>query len=84
MGYGAEIRLISPPGLEDIHVSKKILCHRPYRDESPNLSLTLTKQKIILHEYGFGGSGWSLAPGASKKAVELLENYTKINTRNLK
>ena len=70
-----EIRKIKPPKLESMHLGKKILCYRPMRYGSPNVSVRREGKKIIAHNYGHGGSGWTLAPGATNYVNDLLLNY---------
>lgn len=67
---------ITPPNLDDDHLGQKIICHRPMRAKTPNLMVEKLKQenKIILHHYGHGGSGWTLAPASAEYVVKLLEN----------
>jgi hypothetical protein len=74
-----EIRKIIPPRLDTAYLSQKILCHRPMRNGMPNMSIEYIEDKIIAHNYGHGGSGWTLAPGSVKYVNNLLEksNYAK-------
>lgn len=57
-----EVRKITPPKLDTVHLGKKILCHRPMRHGSPALNLTKVSDKLIANNYGHGGSGWTLGP----------------------
>src|SRR5688500_12427145 len=68
-----EVRKITPPKLEGRHLGKKILCHRPMRRGSPKLGLEQQGDKLIVHNYGHGGSGWTLGPGSAKYVIDLLE-----------
>lgn len=75
-----QIRKIVPPQLTSHHLGKKILCHRPMRKGSPAMFVQNVKDKIIAHNYGHGGSGWTLGPGATSYVVgllqkEILKNY---------
>lgn len=67
------VRKITPPDLNSAHLGRRILCHRPMRRGAPNLSVQTTKSKIIAHNYGHGGSGWTLAPGSATYVVNLVE-----------
>ena len=69
----AEVRHITPPKLEDAYLGEKVLCHRPMRRGSPKLDVQKVEDKIIAHNYGHGGSGWTLAPGSAKYVLDLLE-----------
>jgi len=69
----SEIRYISPPKLEEAHLGKRILCHRPMRHGSPAMEVTHKNGKYIISNYGHGGSGWTLAPGSAIYVVDLFE-----------
>lgn len=67
-----EIRKIEPPKLETSHLGEKILCHRPMRHGSPQMNVEEQQEKIIAHNYGHGGSGWTLGPGSAAYVNNLL------------
>lgn len=67
-----EIRKITPPRLDAMHIGQKILCSRPMRRGVPNMSVQKVGDKIIAHNYGHGGSGWTLAPGSAAYVNNLL------------
>ncbi len=69
-----EIRKITPPKLDAAHLGEKILCHRPMRHGSPNMSIEQKGGKVIAHNYGHGGSGWTLGPGSVDYVNNLLLN----------
>jgi glycine/D-amino acid oxidase-like deaminating enzyme len=46
------------------------VCTRPFRAEGPRLDVEQMLGKTIVHNYGHGGSGWSLSWGSSALAVE--------------
>jgi len=76
-----EVRKINPPRLSEKYLGKHILCHRPMRKESPMMYVEKNGDKIIAHNYGHGGSGWTLAPGATKYVVNLLKQ--KLEEENI-
>ncbi len=45
------------------------VCLRPFRAEGPRLDVERVGEKIVVHNYGHGGSGWSLSWGSSMIAV---------------
>lgn len=45
---------------------------RPYREFGVRLEKETRNSKTIIHNYGHGGSGVTLAPGSSKMAVDLI------------
>lgn len=44
-------------------------CLRPLRAAGPNLSTETVGRKLVVHNYGHGGSGWSLSWGSAEVAV---------------
>lgn len=57
-----------PDRLIDIAV-----CTRPFRPQGPRLESEHRYGKTIVHNYGHGGSGWSLSWGSAKLALPLIE-----------
>ena len=46
------------------------VCVRPFRAAGPRLDVERVGDKTVVHNYGHGGSGWSLSWGSSAIAVE--------------
>ncbi len=71
---GPEIRKIIPPKLDNCHIGQKIKCYRPVRKGKPMMDVVNDEKigKIIANNYGHGGSGWTLAPGAARYVNDLL------------
>src|ERR1700738_766042 len=46
------------------------VCLRPLRAAGPRLDVERVGDKTVVHNYGHGGSGWSLSWGSSSVAVE--------------
>lgn len=57
--------LDASPGL----VSRITVCTRPFRAEGPRLDVEQIAGKTVVHNYGHGGSGWSLSWGSGEIAV---------------
>lgn len=72
-----EIRKIVPPNLNDAYLGQRILCYRPMRHGSPNMSVDQIGKKVVAHNYGHGGSGWTLGPGSA-----IYVNSLMINSQN--
>jgi glycine/D-amino acid oxidase-like deaminating enzyme len=51
-------------------ITQITVCTRPFRAQGPRLDVEQIGQKIIVHNYGHGGSGWSLSWGSSSIAVQ--------------
>jgi D-amino-acid oxidase len=46
------------------------VCLRPFRAAGPRLDVERVGDKTVVHNYGHGGSGWSLSWGSSSIAME--------------
>jgi uncharacterized protein YdbL (DUF1318 family) len=69
---GLEVRKITPPKLETAYLGQQILCYRPMRRGSPNMSVGAAGDKLVAYNYGHGGSGWTLGPGCATYVVDLF------------
>ncbi len=45
------------------------VCLRPFRAAGPRLDVERVGEKVVIHNYGHGGSGWSLSWGSAEMAV---------------
>lgn len=58
------------------------VCLRPFRPAGPRLEIEPVADKIVVHNYGHGGSGWSLSWGSAAMAVEraapLMEKHVAV------
>ena len=46
------------------------VCTRPFRPQGPRLDAERLGDKLVVHNYGHGGSGWSLSWGSSSVATQ--------------
>jgi glycine/D-amino acid oxidase-like deaminating enzyme len=46
------------------------VCIRPFRTKGPNLDVEQIGDVMVVHNYGHGGSGWSLSWGSADMAVQ--------------
>jgi glycine/D-amino acid oxidase-like deaminating enzyme len=46
------------------------VCIRPFRTKGPNLDVEQIGDAMVVHNYGHGGSGWSLSWGSASMAVQ--------------
>jgi glycine/D-amino acid oxidase-like deaminating enzyme len=50
-------------------ITRITVCTRPFRAQGPRLDTEQVGSKLVVHNYGHGGSGWSLSWGSSAVAV---------------
>jgi FAD dependent oxidoreductase len=51
-------------------ITQITVCTRPFRPQGPRLDVEQIGSKVVVHNYGHGGSGWSLSWGSSGMAVD--------------
>lgn len=59
--------LLTDPG----RLSRITVCTRPFRAQGPRIETEMVGDKRVVHNYGHGGSGWSLAWGSAAAARDL-------------
>lgn len=59
-----------PVRAEVDRIFRVTVCLRPFRAAGPRLDVERLGEKTVVHNYGHGGSGWSLSWGSSSIAVE--------------
>jgi D-amino-acid oxidase len=68
----AGARLGLPPLLLSTdRIVRITVCSRPFRPAGPRLEVETVGDKRVVHNYGHGGSGWSLSWGSAEIAREL-------------
>ncbi len=50
---------------------KITVCTRPFRAQGPRVEAERVGDKVVVHNYGHGGSGWSLSWGSGALALDL-------------
>ena len=50
-------------------IFRTTVCLRPFRAAGPRMDVEHVVDKVVVHNYGHGGSGWSLSWGAAEIAV---------------
>jgi D-amino-acid oxidase len=64
--------------MEASRITRITVCTRPFRAAGPRLDVETVANKRVVHNYGHGGSGWSLAWGSSTIAARrALEGGTR-------
>ncbi len=66
---GAILKL-KPVLAEVDRIFRVTVCLRPFRAAGPRLDVEKVGEKTVVHNYGHGGSGWSLSWGSGSVAVE--------------
>ncbi|CAN5258698.1 FAD-dependent oxidoreductase [soil metagenome] len=68
-------RLIAPILMSPERIIRITVCTRPFRAAGPRLDVEKVADTMVVHNYGHGGSGWSLSWGSSgiaaRKAMAL-------------
>jgi glycine/D-amino acid oxidase-like deaminating enzyme len=68
---------LSPVRASVDRITRITVCTRPFRAQGPRLDVEQVGTKTVVHNYGHGGSGWSLSWGsgaiATSKAMETGE-----------
>lgn len=52
-------------------IFRTTVCLRPFRAQGPRIEAQALGRKTVVHNYGHGGSGWSLSWGSAAEAVGL-------------
>jgi len=52
------------------------VCIRPFRTKGPNLDVERIGDATVIHNYGHGGSGWSLSWGSADMAVQKAMSFS--------
>ncbi len=60
-----------PIRLSPDQVFRTTVCLRPFRAKGPRIETETVGRKRVVHNYGHGGSGWSLSWGSAEAAVRL-------------
>ena len=67
-GFGAALP-IHPIQATPDRMFRVTVCLRPFRAAGPRLDIERVGDQMIIHNYGHGGSGWSLSWGSSSIAA---------------
>ena len=64
-------RSLAPLLTDAGRLSRITVCLRPFRAQGPRIEAETVGDKRVVHNYGHGGSGWSLAWGSAAAARDL-------------
>jgi glycine/D-amino acid oxidase-like deaminating enzyme len=62
--------VLLPLRLAPDRLSAITVCTRPFRAQGPRLDVEHLGDKTVIHNYGHGGSGWSLSWGSGYEAMQ--------------
>lgn len=65
------IPLLPPIHAEVSRLTRITVCTRPFRAAGPRIEAERIGDKLVVHNYGHGGSGWSLSWGSGMEALAL-------------
>ena len=65
------VPLLVPIRADDDRLFKITVCTRPFRAAGPRIEAERIGDRLIIHNYGHGGSGWSLSWGSGAVALDL-------------
>jgi D-amino-acid oxidase len=57
------------------------VCLRPFRAAGPRLDVERVGDKVVVHNYGHGGSGWSLSWGSADVVVRKILESGNVNRK---
>jgi glycine/D-amino acid oxidase-like deaminating enzyme len=80
LGPNDRARFLAPLRARTDRIFDITVCLRPFRAEGPRLDTEVIGNTLVVHNYGHGGSGWSLSWGSSTIAVgkALAQSPTRI------
>lgn len=70
---------LTPPRISEAHIKEKIVCIRAHRERIFNVSTQIDGDKLICHNYGQGGAGWTFLFGCVNESIRLFEEQIKKN-----
>lgn len=65
--------LLTPPLLSSDHIKEKIICIRAHRERIFQVSTQMHNGKLICHNYGHGGAGWTFLFGCVNESMRQYE-----------
>jgi len=68
---GSGVPTLAPVKASPDRITGIYVCTRPFRVAGPRIELEKLGPKSVVHNYGHGGSGWSLSWGSGTLALEL-------------
>ncbi len=71
--FGAEHIYLKTPGISRENIIGTAVGIRPYRKSGVRIEAEMIQDKLIIHNYGYGGSGLTTSFGGSQEVLDLLD-----------
>lgn len=72
---------LTPPKLDVANIDQNIVCIRAHRERIFNVSTEFRDNKLICHNYGQGGAGWTFLFGCVNESLRQFEHQLARNTQ---
>ena len=72
--------LLTPPQLGSEHIKEKITCIRAHRERIFQVYTQKTERKLICHNYGQGGAGWTFLFGCVNESIRQYQQHVQEDT----
>ncbi len=79
--FGLEEVYLKTPLISKEHVIGTKVGIRPFRKRGVRIEAELINDKLIVHNYGYGGSGITLSFGGTEEVMKILEQHQNIPKR---
>lgn len=70
---------LTPPLITHEHIKEKILCIRGHRERIFQVYMQRFNEKVIFHNYGQGGAGWTFLFGCVHTSIRQFDEYRAHN-----
>lgn len=74
---------LAPIRAHEDRLVKITVCLRPFRATGPRVESERVGDQLVIHNYGHGGSGWSLSWGSGARVVDLALAGTDPSTQQI-
>ena len=68
-------KVLSPIIASPDRIIEMNVCTRPFRPQGPRIESERIGRKTVVHNYGHGGSGWSLSWGSGQVAAAMAKEF---------
>lgn len=74
-----KIIYLTPPSVSEDHIKEKISCIRAHRERIFQVYSEIHGGKLLCHNYGHGGAGWTFLFGSVHESVRQFEEQVESN-----